>query len=129
MAKSYNELKNIINSDSGTDAYYRMFAFCPAFIQTSGVKYFIEEAEAHWLIDVVGSYIPKIAKIDDYFFTVELDVNNESEGIFAIFREILGKKTRILKQNIPNVSLPSGKYKFFLFHQGEYYTMCCPSEY
>jgi hypothetical protein len=32
------------------------------------LKYFVEQAEAHWLIDVVGSYIPKIAKTGDYFF-------------------------------------------------------------
>jgi hypothetical protein len=131
MKKSYAELKGIMRASSSTDAYYQMFAFCRAFVVTSGVKYFVEEAEAHWLIDVVGSYIPEIEKIGDYFFTVELDVDKEqeNEGIFAIFHEISGKKTGVVKQNISYVDLPSGQYKFFLFHEEQRFIMICPSEY
>jgi hypothetical protein len=97
-----------------------MFAFCRTFVVTAGVKHFAEEAEAHWLIDVVGSYIPAIAKTGDYFFMVELDVNKEreNEGIFAIFREISEGKIQVVSQEIPYVDLPTGKYKFFLFHEG-----------
>jgi hypothetical protein len=119
-----------MRASSGTSAYHRMFAFCRAFVVTDGVKYFVEQAEAHWLIDVVGSHIPKIAKTRDYFFTVELNVNKkrENDGIFAIFHEISGKKTRTATQNIPYVDLPSGEYKFFLFREKELFIMICPSE-
>jgi hypothetical protein len=122
---------SVFSSTGGGGAYYSMFAFCRAFVVTDGVKHFVEQAEAHWLIDIVGSYIPKIARIRDYFFTVESDVNKErkNEGIFAIFHEISGEKTRIVKQNIPYVGLPSGQYKFFLFHEGGRFIMLCPSEY
>jgi hypothetical protein len=131
MKKSYKELEEIMRASSGTGAYYNMFAFCRAFVVTDGVKHFVEQAEAHWLIDIVGSYIPKIARIRDYFFMVELDINKErkNKGIFAIFHEISGEKTRIVKQNIPYVDLPSGQYKFFLFHEREHFIMICPSEY
>jgi hypothetical protein len=131
MKKSYQELKEIIRASSRTGAHHELYPFCRTFIVTDGVQHFVEEAEAYWLIDVVGSYIPTLAKIEDYFFMVELNVNKErkNEGIFAIFHEISGEKVRILRQNIPYVNLPSGQYKFFLFHEEEYFIMICPSEY
>jgi hypothetical protein len=131
MKKSYQELEEIMNQSSGAGAHHELYPFYRTFIVTDGVKYFAEEAEAHWLIDIVGTHLPIIAKTEDYFFTVELNVNKEqkNEGIFAIFHEISGEKVRILRQNIPYVNLPSGQYKFFLFHEEEYFIMICPSEY
>jgi hypothetical protein len=112
-----------------------MFPLCKDFVVTDGVKNFVKEAEAQWLIDIVGSYIPKIAKIDDYFFKVNLKVNKEcnNDGLFRILHEVHFKMKCVVEQNIPYVDLPSGEYTFYLFKEGELgqglHIMICPGEY
>jgi hypothetical protein len=132
--KTYEELQAIMHGGlGGTASYHIVNPFVRAFIVTNGVKYFADEAAAHWLLDVVASYIPKIARIYDSFFVPMIQVNETHEGIFKISREIPDgenmKKKIVVKQNIQYVDLPVGEYKFFLCRNGKHFVMMCPSEY
>jgi hypothetical protein len=128
MNKSYEELQKIMNYGSGTNEYHRL-TMIKNFLVTDGVKLFAEAASAHWLLDVVMSYLPKISKIDDYFFVPTIKVNDNNEGALQIHHEFNGKKKTIVKQEIEYTDLPAGDYKFFLFKENGRFLMICPSEY
>ena len=129
--KTYEELKDIMNSSIGTSRYYRVNPFIRNFLITDGVKYFAEKVEAYWLCDVAASYIPRLMKIDDYFFIVSLSVekNKDIEGIFKIFHEIDYELRVLVDQKIPYVDLPTGKYEFYFIREEENFILLCKSEY
>jgi hypothetical protein len=128
MNKSYAELQKIMNCGSGTNEYHRL-TMIRNFLVTDGVKLFAEAASAYWLSDVVMSYLPKIAKINDYFFVVIMKVNDDNRGTFRICHEINGKKKTTVRQKIPFTNLPVGDYKFFLFKRDGVFLMMFPKEY
>jgi len=39
----------------GTEAYHRFNALCPKVVLTDGAKYLADQAEAYWLMDIIGS--------------------------------------------------------------------------
>jgi hypothetical protein len=116
-----------MNCSSGTNEYHRL-TVAKNFLVTDGVKSFAEASSAHWLLDVVMSYLPKIDEINDYFFVPTIKVNNDNEGIFRIHQEIYGKRKTIVRQKIPFTDLPAGDYKFFLFKEFGRFIMVFPEE-
>lgn len=60
-------------NSGGAESLYRHPLF--QFIFTSTIKDFCELNECYWILDVVGSHIPKMKKYD--FLVITFDVNNE----------------------------------------------------
>ncbi|MDR0580718.1 MAG: hypothetical protein LBG04_01220 [Holosporaceae bacterium] len=128
MDKSYEELREIMDYGTATNEYHRL-TMMKNFLVTDGVKSFAEAANAHWFLDIVMSYLPKTAKINDYFFVPTIKVNDDGEGVLRIYHKIDGKKKNIVRQKIPYADLPAGEYKFFLFKEDGRFIMICPKEY
>lgn len=82
-------------------------------------------SEANLFVDVVGSCIPKLKKIDDYFFKIVLQ-SKEEASIFKIIREENCIKKDVIVQYIPYMDLPEGEYSFFLVEDFEKYTPMTP---
>lgn len=53
------ELKSQLNQFTGSDQYHDHFL---KFKYTDGIKFLADQAECHWLLDIVGSYQPKLSK-------------------------------------------------------------------
>ncbi len=54
-------LKNLDNF-CGTENYYKASIFSRSIFYTDGVKYLIDNADAHWLKDIIVSYMPTVIK-------------------------------------------------------------------
>jgi len=124
---TYEELSSLMEECTGSCHLWTRWPYAN-FGYTDGIKLFCETANAHWFVDVVGSYIPKLKKIDDYFFKIVLQ-SKEEKSIFKIIREENCIKKDVIVQYIPYMDLPEGEYSFFLIKDFEIYTLLIPSEY
>jgi len=124
---TYEELSSLMEGCTGSCCLWKRWPFAN-FGYTDGIKLFCETAKAHWFVDIVGSYIPKLKKIDDYFFNIVLQ-SKEEKSIFKIIREENCIKKDVIVQYIPYMDLPEGEYSFFLIRDFEKYTLMIPSEY
>ena len=124
---TYEELTSLMEECTGSSCLWKRRYFAN-FCYTDGIKLFCETANAHWFVDVVGSYIPKLKKIDDYFFKIVLQ-SKEEKSIFKIIREENCTKKDVIFQHIPYMDLPEGEYSFFLIRDYEKYTLMVPEEY
>ena len=90
---------------------------------------FAETLNAHWLIDTVISYMPKVIdeynKSEEIFFMIEVRLNQKQDGYFEIYREgWIGdeyhESITVVRQMIPFIDLPTKiddeitSYKFYL---------------
>lgn len=124
---TYEELTSLMKGCTGSCYLWKRWYFAN-FGYTDGIKLFCETVNAHGFVDVVGSYIPKLKKIDDYFFKIVLQSKGE-KSIFKIIREENCIKKDVIVQHIPYMYLPEGEYFFFLVKDFEKYTLMIPSEY
>ena len=124
---TYEELTSLMEGCTGSCYFWKRWPYSN-FGYTDGIKLFCEKAKAHWFVDVVGSYIPKLKKIDDYFFKIVLQ-SKEEKSIFKIIREENCAEKDVIVQHIPYTDLPEGEYSFFLVKDFEKYTLMIPSEY
>ncbi len=73
------------------DTYYRFSPFAKGWLATSGVMNFSERNRCYWVLDVLASYVPTLAKRKDvdYFLIVTVQVNQEDKtALFTIKQEI-----------------------------------------
>ncbi|MCR4555730.1 MAG: hypothetical protein K5766_02880 [Alphaproteobacteria bacterium] len=124
---TYEELISLMEGCTGSCCFWKRWYFAN-FGYTDGVKLFCEKAKAHWFVDVVGSYISKLKKIDDYFFKIVLQ-SKEEKSIFKIIQEKNCAEKDVIIQYIPYMDLPEGENSFFLIRDYEKYTLMVPEEY
>lgn len=129
-----DRVQEVLSASIGTGAYYKPF-FYRNMVYTDGVKYFAEQCQAYWVIDVVNSYMDKVIrnhiKTNDTYYFISLKVK-DSKAKFRIYREVDEKKKTVAKQDIEYTDLPDTEIKFYL-QIGQYeplmFVMMCPSEY
>jgi hypothetical protein len=63
----------------GTDNWWKHPLF--GYLYTDSVRDFCEKHEAYWILDVVGSYIPKLKDYD--FLIIAFDVDNDKGAFYA----------------------------------------------
>ena len=124
---TYEELTSLMEGCTGSCCLWKRWPYAN-FGYTDGIKLFCETAEAHWFVDIVGSYIPDLKKVDDYFFKIVLQ-SKEEKCIFKIIREENCAEKDVIVQHIPYTDLPAGEYSFFLMKDYERYTLMIPNEY
>ncbi len=129
LTLNYNYLKNIIDSYHGSQQLHRVNCFVKNFVVTDGIMGFCNAGEAHWVYDVVASYVYKLTQINDSFFVVNIKVDSKQRCIFNTLNEEEGERKAQIKQKIPFTDLPVGEYEFYLIYNGEYYVMMCKGEY
>lgn len=126
--KTYATVLEIYNNNIGSEHLYKRDC-CPSMVYTDGVMDFAEVLNAHWLIDIVYSYMYKVVenynRTKDYFYVVQVAVKHNHQGYFEIYHEgYIDEKYNehipVAKQKIPFIDLPINieekitKYKFFL---------------
>ncbi len=143
---TFNGIKDYLRQFCGTEQYWKrsIFGRETGFVYTDGVKAFCEKAEAQWFIDNMNSYMSKINKVNDAFFSVSIQVNEKQEAMLLITHEVYSQMDRkpedriVIRQKIPYTDLPvtgEDKYKFFLALSNiredglKEYCLMVPSEY
>jgi len=90
---------NLMSECQGTCHLWKRYPYA-GFVYTDGIKLFCEKAEENWFVDVVGSYIPKLKKIDDNFFKIILR-SKGGKCIFEITQEQDETEKSVVVQRIP----------------------------
>jgi len=90
----------------------KAFQFNPKFHYTPSIEEIAETHQCYWLITIVDSYIHvlKSKYKDEYFFSINLKVNENGSATFTISSEHYGQledkeKKIIIKQEIPTTTL------------------------
>lgn len=134
------EVNEVLRSSYGTSTYYKRFPFYN-MVYTDGVMAFCDKCEAHWLVDMVGSYMPAVEKdhkeTEETFYMVKLFVNDNHQARFVITREIYNDQVEqyeeidIAEQEIEYTDLPKCEVKMYLElaqWQPPLFCLLCPSE-
>ena len=90
----------------GTTRYYRNFT---GLLYTDGVNHLAERAECYWLIDLVGSYQPKLRNVPFQLWRIKV---REDKSSLVTMVEDTGQPVKI-KQEIPFTDFPLRDFKFF----------------
>ena len=145
MTATYYDVKQVYDRNYGSDRLYKR-NYCNNLYYTTGILDFAETLNAHWLIDTVVSYMPKVIdeykKTEETFFLIEVRLNQKQEGYFEIYREgWIGdeyhESITVVRQMIPFIDLPTKiddeitSYKFYLelsSYNPVIYTLLLPGE-
>ena len=99
-------LEEELNEFIGTQHYYKNFT---GLLFTDGIKYLADKANCYWLIDLVGSYQPKLQDIP--FQLWEIEVNDDDSALITM-REDTGLAEKV-KQPIPYTDFPLRNFSFY----------------
>lgn len=116
-----NDLLSELNQFSGTDAWHRV-SHLPVLV-TDGVLHLCENAGAFWLVDAIGSYLPKIVHSGDRMATCKLR-KRENDWILTI--ETLEGK---ISQEIEYSDFPLKEITLYLCDNGFSWCLMLTNEY
>ena len=146
MTITYNTVEEVYNRNYGSERLYKR-NYCKTLAYTQGVMDFQQTLEAHWIVDNIISYMPKILKAYEdntfSFFVIEIALNKKQQGYMEIYTEdyiegVYNEHIFILKQDIPLINLPVKEdeeittYRFYLeisSFEPINFTLFLPSEY
>lgn len=77
---------------NGTGNYYKTMY---GFVYTDSLKYFFKKFEAYWVLDLIGSYYPKLRKED--FCSIYIDVTDDEAKFYVTDGN---SKRKIVQQKI-----------------------------
>ena len=108
------DLESELKGFCGTIDYHR-HTF-KGLMWTDGIQEMIEKAEAHWLMDVVQSYVHKLMKIyretTNTFWICRIEAREDNTGKVD-FREDTDEKS-VIEQEIPYTDFPKGIFEFYV---------------
>ena len=107
-----------LNQFNGTENYYQYWL---GFKYTDGVKYLADIGKCYWLLDIIGSYQPKMKKYSIQIW--ELKVNDDKKAIVTM-REDTDSPIKV-KQKLDYTDFPVKEIKLFLING----VLILPSEY
>lgn len=99
------DLEARLRGFSGTTTYYRHWL---GFNYTDGAKEMADLVGAHWLLDLVGSYQPKLRNVPFQIWRVE---SKDMRGVVTM-REDSGLRAKVL-QEIPFTDFPEGAFEMY----------------
>lgn len=99
-------LEDELGQFTGTVNYYRNFT---GLRYTDGIKYLADKAKCYWLIDLVGSYQPRLRNVP--FQLWELKVKDDNSAL-AKMREDDGQPVKVT-QKIPYTDFPLKDFSFY----------------
>lgn len=124
--KNLNQIKFELQQFSGTNQFYkRMF---DRSVYTDGIKHLLEQAECHWLYDIIESEILTLFLKDHllipdiYYLKI---FSKESKGRLEL-KDYSGKV--IFEKNIPFTTFPEGHITINIGWDGERLITCLQQE-
>lgn len=113
-----NKLKQELEQFTGTLQYHKLTVF--NLLATDGVAFFVDKAEAFWLIDDIAC-IKNINLEKESFIVVKaISKNNKARVIYED-----GNYNKLHKMDYDYTDLPEGRWKFFIQNN----VIMLPSEY
>lgn len=114
------------NASYCTEQYHRVNRFAPSLVVTDGVIEAVKDLQAFWLTDIIASYVHRLARMDESFFSVRLLKNIDDNG--ALFTIEDGDYNILLSQQIEYTDCPKNVHWFMQKSDSLLVTMM-PSEY
>jgi hypothetical protein len=103
----------------GTEHWYK-HPLMPAMTYTDGIKYFAEQTESYWLLDVIATeYFPMLKDQPFLFITVE----SQNGSCTIVVKD--GDSKELKSKHVPFTNLIEGTWSFYLFDD----VLLLPSEY
>ena len=65
--KEAYELEIELGHFTGTMEWHKWSILYPRFVLTDGAKYLADKAGAYWLMDIIGSYQPRLLSAGEHF--------------------------------------------------------------
>lgn len=106
----------------GTQNYYRNFT---GLLYTDGIQHLADRAGAYWLIDLVGSYQPRLHDAPFQLWSVAV---NQDRSAQVTMVEDDGMPTRV-SQDLPFTDFPLDDFSFYCCYDGQIPVMLLKSEY
>jgi len=121
--KTEQEIRAILSSANGTEAYHRFSPLENYPAATDGVIAVAEAAECYWLLDIIGSYQSNRGlRLDPAFQVWTLIVDKtDNSGVVRGYND----DTLIIEQNIALTDFPLNEIKLYLIDG----IILLPSEY
>lgn len=116
--------KDDLKQFTGTEQWHRYSPLFPTMLLTDGAKYLAEEAGAYWLMDMIGSYLPKI---QDGFAVAKLSVA-DNKGKFTLADDDPAGTT-FAEQTVEYTDFPLDEIKLYVIAEGDNWVVLLPSEY
>lgn len=119
-------LESDLSRFDGTQTYYPVTFLNIRFFLTEGAKFFVDKAEAHWLVtDLMSLEVEKKMR-KEYFWSIELNVSNDKSAVLRIGD---GNKNILYTQKYEYTDCPTGCWKFFAVQQDDVRVLMLRSEY
>ena len=118
-----NMIKANLRHSNGTgQMYHRMNKNS---VYTDGIKYYLAEAEAQWLYDIIESEIYNVLKVEqpDKYYLKFVVADDKGDLLLTDYRG-----NELLKKHIPFTDAPSGEILFYCGWDGQRMITCTPSE-
>ena len=122
------ELQAALQNFTGTERYHRFNALMPNVLLTDGVKFLAENAGAYWLLDVIGSYLPKLRQAGENFGVARYAGTPGGSGLFSITDDVPAHETYAM-QTVEFSDFPLDEIKLYVSFDGEYWVILLPGEY
>ena len=119
------ELSAKLNEFYGSETFTRYSPIYNNITLTEGVVFLAENAGAYWLMDMIGSYLPKLFKSRFGVAKLEVDLV-ESTATFTLDD---GNDTVLVTQKIPYTDFPLSNIKLYVCDNGYMWTILLPQEY
>lgn len=127
--KTPQEIKAELPNFYGTEHWYRYSPLFPNMLLTDGAKYVAEACEAYWLMDIIGSYLPRIPKNDGFAVALLTKDGVNKPGALFVLGDDMPPDTTYATQAIEYTDFPLDEIKLYVIYDGENWTVLLPGEY
>jgi hypothetical protein len=122
-----NKLRAQLTQFTGSATFTR-HALLPRMVMTEGVIWLVDNAQAHWITDIIASYqhLPHVSV--EHFQAWRLSVDLTTRAAVVIMMDGNTHKP-IVQQQIDYTDFPLADLTLWLVAQGEHVVLMLPSEY
>lgn len=111
----------------GTHHWYRYSGLFRNVLLTDGTKYLAEKAGAYWLMDMIGSHLPKLVKARETWAIATL--KRQGEGAHFTLQDDVPANTTFASQKVEFTDFPLPEIKLYVNFDGPDWVICLPEEY
>jgi hypothetical protein len=122
-----DDLLNALTGFTGSDTLTR-HGLTRRILMTQGVVFLAEQAQAHWLTDLVVAHQADPRVRAEPFQVWTLAVNVETRSAVATMTDG-NTKQPVTRQEIPCTDFPLPEIRLWLVQEGDAWIMLLPSEY
>ncbi|WP_439552511.1 DUF6876 family protein [Falsiroseomonas sp.] len=112
---------------TGSETFTR-HALLRRMVMTEGVIWLVEQAQAHWLTDIIASYQHEAHVSLEHFQAWRLSVDLTTRAAVIMMMDGNSHKP-IVQQQIDYTDFPLAEITLWLIAQGEHVVLMLPSEY